>query len=141
MASERGREEPLIWSGLVLILVLVEDGFRVFVAYYNVGIFGKVLILVLVEDGFREFEMTSFNKDFPVLILVLVEDGFRAEYTSSPMVTRSSRLNPCSCGRWLQSFEKTEFGKLVDKSLNPCSCGRWLQSDWYRMSSEDSYVS
>ena len=38
---------------IVLILVLVEDGFREFLAIRREGEFYCVLILVLVEDGFR----------------------------------------------------------------------------------------
>ena len=36
-------------------------------------------------------------------------------------------LNPCSCGRWSQSFS-LEFLLHKFYSLNPCSCGRWSQS-------------
>ena len=37
----------------------------------------KVLILVLVEDGFRALKGSQFVDLNVVLILVLVEDGFR----------------------------------------------------------------
>ena len=37
-------------------------------------------------------------------------------------------LNPCSCGRWLQSLLQDRRQERGSPSLNPCSCGRWLQS-------------
>ena len=37
----------------------------------------KVLILVLVEDGFRVKYSEEYDHLYAVLILVLVEDGFR----------------------------------------------------------------
>ena len=59
-----------------------------------------VLILVLVEDGFRELEgFRAKHADYCVLILVLVEDGFRA--LSCIREEHRKCLNPCSCGRWL----------------------------------------
>ena len=63
---------------------------------------GNVLILVLVEDGFRGKEdYFSRNHEEHVLILVLVEDGFRGGKESC-YPSYYSGLNPCSCGRWLQ---------------------------------------
>ncbi len=46
-----------------------------------------------------------------VLILVLMEDGLRAVSTTE--ISSSSRLNPCSYGRWSQSAIRTnaaDFG-------------------------------
>ena len=45
----------------VLILVLVEDGFRVDIIYLS-QLYLPVLILVLVEDGFRGIMKRNFKK-------------------------------------------------------------------------------
>ena len=45
----------------------------------TVGIGWSVLILVLVEDGLRVFVLLKQNLECLVLILVLVEDGLRDE--------------------------------------------------------------
>ena len=161
---------------LVLILVLVEDGFRAPRVAKQMDALLDVLILVLVEDGFRGgMVMMTSTEQMAVLILVLVEDGFRAgeEYVEGEA---NYSLNPCSCGRWLQrpfNFYYNDFIEVlilvlvedgfrdllhkclrtllvqvlilvlvedgfrgvylltngtVNISLNPCSCGRWLQS-------------
>ena len=103
-----------------------------------------------MEDGFRGGRSGWCTSAGIVLILVLVEDGFR-EPGNHLQVLREGGLNPCSCGRWLQSeLDVKEFTDtvlilvLVEdgfrgdqifyydflKGLNPCSCGRWLQSSW-----------
>ena len=65
---------------LVLILVLVEDGFGEFYYVVYSSCCLCVLILVLVEDGFGECRLTDADgKTGVVLILVLVEDGFGVE--------------------------------------------------------------
>ena len=53
MASEAKQMDSLLDSVLVLILVLVEDGFRAELSAILRGAKLAVLILVLVEDGFR----------------------------------------------------------------------------------------
>ena len=81
-----------------------------------------------------------------------MEDGFRV----NPYLLLWNQcieicLNPCSCGRWLQSANvfgnratsglvlilvlvedgfRERYGdeKSEESGLNPCSCGRWLQS-------------
>ena len=68
-----------------------------------------VLILVLVEDGFREAQLEAFRAKHAVLILVLVEDGFRGSKNCSRTCQIRSCLNPCSCGRWLQSPEGYDY--------------------------------
>ena len=62
----------------------------------------KVLILVLVEDGFRASSRVCSSQWWCVLILVLVEDGFRAIVLWQLQLYSEKSLNPCSCGRWLQ---------------------------------------
>ena len=62
----------------------------------------SVLILVLVEDGFRGIGLCLMLLCGEVLILVLVEDGFRGSWEVH--MTSQLCLNPCSCGRWLQSW-------------------------------------
>ena len=58
MASERDASGAEVDYFMVLILVLVEDGFRA--RYQNQRRSQKnVLILVLVEDGFRGQKMQS----------------------------------------------------------------------------------
>ena len=44
-----------------------------------------------------------------VLILVLVEDGFR-DYDAILFEAMVDGLNPCSCGRWLQSRSAWDRG-------------------------------
>ena len=85
----------------------------------------RVLILVLVEDGFRESSGIYTKCAISVLILVLVEDGFRGLQNQQRSKSWGG-LNPCSCGRWLQSLQNG-LTKANVKCLNPCSCGRWLQ--------------
>ena len=63
-------------GGVVLILVLVEDGLRVFRGVHKRPQ-PAVLILVLVEDGLRALVFAITLNVFNVLILVLVEDGLR----------------------------------------------------------------
>ena len=48
--------------------------------------------------------MVMLDTGYVVLILVLVEDGFRGG-TSDLEWLEPLRLNPCSCGRWLQSMQ------------------------------------
>ena len=55
----------------------MEDGFRDDGCDTVRADVHDVLILVLVEDGFRAFSFSLFNPLATVLILVLVEDGFR----------------------------------------------------------------
>ena len=77
MVSEEFRFKTLGEAKAVLILVLVEDGLRVFVVYQLFQLL-LVLILVLVEDGLRVRKiLVPVFKDGRVLILVLVEDGLR----------------------------------------------------------------
>ena len=106
MASEPKYLQLNLLLECVLILVLVEDGFRVAgadILYAR----RHVLILVLVEDGFRVLiALSSMIHFLLVLILVLVEDGFRG-YVSWQLDYKfqGEGLNPCSCGRWLQSSQ------------------------------------
>ena len=80
MASEWEKQNDLSFLAIVLILVLVEDGFR-----------------DLLSRG-----ISDILKD--VLILVLVEDGFRAQLFRNVHAPHNG-LNPCSYGRWLQSTQ------------------------------------
>ena len=64
------------WTG-VLILVVVEDGLRVYIDEDYYATFDTVLILVVVEDGLRGVEMKLKSFWPSVLILVVVEDGLR----------------------------------------------------------------
>ena len=77
MASESWQLDYKFKGEEVLILVLVEDGFRGGKKFMPLSR-DSVLILVLVEDGFRAFRVYELtNGEKTVLILVLVEDGFR----------------------------------------------------------------
>ena len=59
-----------------------------------------VLILVLVEDGLRVFiSSNEGSKNRCVLILVLVEDGLREKLLLG-LNRNAKRLNPCFNGRW-----------------------------------------
>ncbi len=72
-------------SDLVLILILLEDGFWL----YNFKFFKqlKVLILILLEDGFWfGKEMWVWDDDPTVLILILLEDGFWFELKKAAAV-------------------------------------------------------
>ena len=73
----------------------MEDGLRDELGYEQ-GEIWNVLILVLVEDGLRVFNLMSITSiSILVLILVLVEDGLRVMLKNWQLLTG---LNPCSCG-------------------------------------------
>ena len=89
-----------------------------------------VLILVLVEDGFREKPKPQKKK--VAQGLNPCSCGRWLQRRSSIFFrVRSVSLNPCSCGRWLQRGVKRVFMEYGRLCLNPCSCGRWLQSCAY----------
>ena len=60
-----------------------------------------VLILVVVEDGLRVYFRLPYEERKDVLILVLVEDGLRVP-TGRTINSLWECLNPCSYGRWSQ---------------------------------------
>ena len=69
-------ERQIIKVATVLILVLVEDGFWDKFRELDKSASRTVLILVLVEDGFWDLQGETYGNEGQVLILVLVEDGF-----------------------------------------------------------------
>ena len=88
---------------------------------------GIVLILVVVEDGLRDLdkavEMMWFHHSLnPCCCGRWSQSLERITERYSLRVG----LNPCCCGRWSQSFS---FLLLILSyiSLNPCCCGRWSQ--------------
>ena len=151
MVSEYRCEELLEQGIAVLILVVVEDGLRVWQLQLSLERKLRVLILVVVEDGLRARYTKTPNAEKEVLILVVVEDGLREICNRFSRRTEPS-LNPCCCGRWSQSMTGKKWRALVTcmvlilvvvedglrdtrlkpvgstkRSLNPCCCGRWSQ--------------
>ena len=68
-----------------------------------------VLILVVVEDGLRVYRQKPVapeERERPVLILVVVEDGLRVEPIQINVNVKLDGLNPCCGGRWSQSIPR-----------------------------------
>ena len=84
-----------------------------------------VLILVLVEDGFRECILNGMSP-LEACLNPCSCGRWLQRRKNNPFGAREICLNPCSCGRWLQSTLSDD--QTAKGSLNPCSCGRWLQS-------------
>ncbi len=58
-----------------------------------------VLILVLVDNGFAGFKVSSRGWCYiMVLILVLVDNGFAAIFQNNSLIPTKVGLNPCSSG-------------------------------------------
>ena len=66
----------IVYDRLVLILVVMEDGLRVF-CLSNMMLVATVLILVVMEDGLRDLVRWTHCLILFVLILVVMEDGLR----------------------------------------------------------------
>ena len=89
---------------------------------------GLVLILIVVEDGLvlmKDFKATT--KQLEVLILIVVEDGLVPLILQHSM-QKASCLNPYCSGRWSRTVLLVSSTKQTDNSLNPYCSGRWSRT-------------
>ncbi len=68
----------------------------------------SVLILIIVEEGFREIVPLTIWSETSVLILIIVEEGFRGQ-TSMKWLIGQMSLNPYYSGR---GFQRLLYSRL-----------------------------